>query len=780
MRARRARTIAIFLACLALIPGAAGAAVERRPDTRAGGSGILRQLAERPGAPVRFRRHGGKDEVIAAKAAFARALKDLREKDSRFDLRMLGDLTRSAIGAVTGAPLAGRPTAASDPAGAVHIVLAAGDMNGDGKADVFDYALDDEVSVIARRGDTGAELWRIPITGSDAIPIPMQDATGDDRDDVLMLELSEVDPAGYGDCAPLAVCFMASGQAFEWILSVRSGFDGKIAWTHTIPGLVTSQGTDASTDGAFLYTGALSALNGVIFSLPSADHNGDGNQDLVIDQLDIGNPAIYGAAYDDDTSMAALAAIFITATRATVVDGSTGATLFARASATAGLSFLLPAPDLTGDGTPDLLWDEDTYTSPVGVCSWPQPEPDGACVGQAVERRAADLIDGSTFQTVWSADLGGYGWVWPAGGDADGDGLDDLIFLGPTDDGPVSSLIKGTTGEVVWTSPDIALGVVSLPGGDPIVSTVLPVFSDTTYGHDQMRRRGVDGSLISSTHHEVDLPTDAFDLFIVADFWVVPDADDDGGADTLSQLTIDANEFAAHLWVERGSDGAEIFIRSGVGAPFAVPFADMDGDGNSDILDITATAHRHSFDLTLTGRSLLSGGQIWRRDQAVFRDAFVWLERSDDLTGQGGADLLSSWVQVPDGGVLESMIEGIEQSDGSTPWRLGADLSVPPPSATGGIGGTVTGGGAPFSGACVFANAVDGSESAVTLAKADGSYTVAELADGDYIVQFADCFFDAYAAEWWDDAAEFEDATPVSVVGGAVAAGVDADLMERS
>ena len=59
---------------------------------------------------------------------------------------------------------------------------------------------------------------------------------------------------------------------------------------------------------------------------------------------------------------------------------------------------------------------------------------------------------------------------------------------------------------------------------------------------------------------------------------------------------------------------------------------------------------------------------------------------------------------------------------------------------------------------------------------ADGTYAVEGLDDGDYLVWFATVnHAGALRAEWWDDAEDMDDATPIRVEGGAVA-GIDPEL----
>jgi hypothetical protein len=56
-----------------------------------------------------------------------------------------------------------------------------------------------------------------------------------------------------------------------------------------------------------------------------------------------------------------------------------------------------------------------------------------------------------------------------------------------------------------------------------------------------------------------------------------------------------------------------------------------------------------------------------------------------------------------------------------------------------------------------------------------GAYDVSGLPTGDYVVEFYD-LYEYHLPEFWDDAATFAEATPVSVTAGATVAGTDAEL----
>ena len=99
-------------------------------------------------------------------------------------------------------------------------------------------------------------------------------------------------------------------------------------------------------------------------------------------------------------------------------------------------------------------------------------------------------------------------------------------------------------------------------------------------------------------------------------------------------------------------------------------------------------------------------------------------------------------------------------------------------AANGQITGTVTGpGGAPVPGASVSAYPTDcdnGCSSYGSSMAADGSYVVADLPPGSYLLLFQAGF--GYLAEYYDNALEPEGATEVMVTAGSTVTGINAQL----
>lgn len=95
----------------------------------------------------------------------------------------------------------------------------------------------------------------------------------------------------------------------------------------------------------------------------------------------------------------------------------------------------------------------------------------------------------------------------------------------------------------------------------------------------------------------------------------------------------------------------------------------------------------------------------------------------------------------------------------------------------GGISGSVTdAGGMPIGGIVVRLFDADGFSEDEIITQADGSYLFEDLYNGTYVVQFAD-LTDTYLTVFYEDAATFDAATPITV-SDAVVSGIDATLAQ--
>ncbi len=103
------------------------------------------------------------------------------------------------------------------------------------------------------------------------------------------------------------------------------------------------------------------------------------------------------------------------------------------------------------------------------------------------------------------------------------------------------------------------------------------------------------------------------------------------------------------------------------------------------------------------------------------------------------------------------------------------DLSIElAPAGT--ISGTVTNGTDPLDGGFVSVTTASGERvpGGFAIVAADGTYTVTNLAAGNYLVEFSS--FDGYGSQWYSGSSSQASATPVTVVAGSDTSGVDAVL----
>ena len=98
----------------------------------------------------------------------------------------------------------------------------------------------------------------------------------------------------------------------------------------------------------------------------------------------------------------------------------------------------------------------------------------------------------------------------------------------------------------------------------------------------------------------------------------------------------------------------------------------------------------------------------------------------------------------------------------------------------GSISGTVSDAAfAPLADICVSADPVGDGIGGGATSVANGSYTIAGLDPGSYVIKFSDCGSSAHATEFYDDSADAAGADPVAVAREQDVAGIDASLQEN-
>lgn len=569
------------------------------------------------------------------------------------------------------------------------VPFGAGDLDGDGRADLLTWWSGDEGLVLdAQRGSDGSLLWSRPVDGDGALVFPAyRDLTGDGADDLLVDvftfdgESSRSD-AGYDYAA-----------RFTQAYGVASGADGGVLWRRDTAGSVKESYRYTADPLGLQWEESLTVeLDNLVLPLLSEDLTGDGSGDLAVNEISLrftgtasGTDAVVAGADTMETSLRST-------TRGLAVDGRTGDAEQRRTVAqTAGLSYLVPVGDLTGTGAGDLLWATETV-----------PDHSSSCVGVLMHRtcdgRSEDdpevvleRLDGRTGVTLWTTrDAGGDIYVFPLAADADGDGVDDL-GLESYADGRLL-VVSGADGAVLWERADerqAFLAGVERRGGQGVATLVAfdVRFPSDPLDDSAVRAQAIvtrvdagTGGQLSETRHEVPVaspPDDTafgwFGLSIYAG--ALTDAGGDGGQELLlgsssAAGSYDPVEEEAHAgssrsWtrVESLSDGAALLEETSEDERYLLPYGDLDGDGRTDVVREVVVDRTTSVDATAL--RLTDGEELWR-----FTGDFWQLPRpAGDQDGLAGEELMV--VADTDAGPVVRSLRG---ADLGLRWELPAKL----------------------------------------------------------------------------------------------------------
>lgn len=781
---------ASLIVLLLLVPTGGQAASPRRSSDVSERALRTMQLLEGISKPdARFRSDRGRTQPGAERLQ-AIIARHMTSKAAALSPRNYARVVQDALEAA-GLDVVGTAGHMEGPSTAdVRFALGAGDLNGDRADDVVElrtrYDIETgeaiESTLLARRGQDARRMWSRSLTAYDTIVIAPGDLTGDRRADLLTLELFIEEGSFDGTCVEL-VCLSAGAGRFRWLLELRSGMTGRPVWSRGYDSTVVQGIADAfvPTEQLFAFgvAGVVTATNAFVIPAIGGDHDGDGTPDVVMNAIDFGEAFGFGDAYNETALVFGLADVIVTGTTAEIVRGRNGRVIYERVMPVhPGVAFLWPLGDAVGDATTDLVLEEVVIAGPIGGCVFAGGIEECPFANSVTVN--AELLDGETFETAWTQSHGGpggYGFYLSVGGDADGDGKVDLIFLSFGNDGDTSIMVSGASGEELWRRSGYVLGALGVdPSGTPLMLAVEETFDFSAWVFDLVRLDGRTGEEVSRTSHRFEISGDWWEIFILGELWLLPDADHDGVTDAFVQVTVYAGpSVTVDSVVESGASGAELFTRHADRELFGIPLGDLDGSGSTDLLDVDVVYHRNSLDLGLGGTSLPDGAGMWNSLLRLY-PSFGFLDAGGDLDRDGGEDILISIFQETPSR-FESAIRAISGDDGDTVWQLGS-LSVPPLPGTASISGTITGEGNPFFAACVFVNDVDGNWIGTEIASTStGAYVIPELDPGSYKLEFASCGFDPFTAEWWDDKPDFDSADVITLADGEAVTGIDADLV---
>lgn len=798
---RRARGLIALVVVLAAATGRAPAA-----PAASGGTdpATARRFIERTAPPGTWRMHrdrGGRNPAIEGMRAPPTSFLRRRVTDEK-TLRNSATLTgalREALKAATGtripdlAAIVGQRRSqqrtAADQASTEtdDFVIAGGDFDGDGHADAihFTFTYDTETydlidaSLVARRGADGAELWRRDIRDIDDLIVPEGDIDGDGRDDLVLIHFNVHTDGLQDQCVPFAACVITEDATYTWTIEMTSGASGAAVWQKSYEGHLSAAGAfDAAPTPTWNDLAAVDGTNLLVFPILGGDYDGDGHPDLVVDSYDV--TLVFGFHYAGALVADALVveSAFLESMRGEVLDGEDGRQLFARATDKRPDDVaLLPMGDAVGDPTPDLLLTTARSLQPVAACVFALV---GSCAARDASALSIEVIDGASHATAWTVEVEPHGYVVPAGVDLNGDGAEDVVSIQINDDFEFeTTAISGANGSTMWTRAGMLFASIGARPGTThqLVLVIEDNFFEASTDLEIrfIRLDGADGSEVFRTTQAISLSENSA---LYADIFPLDDADGDGALELVTQyFTYDYGTEAVTTGstVESGAQGRVLLDRVQDGIAYVVPGGDMDGDGLTELIDLTLSLHRLSVDVTARDLDVLNGSSSWTTSNSYFADSYLSIDPIGDVAGDGGDDAIINAAQFTNG-TFEMQADVVEQRTGETLWSLGDVLTAPPAPGSSAIAGTITtDGGEPAYGACAHAVRIDGADFGYAYTRDDGSYLVNELPAGDYKIEFADCW-GGYIPEWYNSQPSFETADVVVVPDATTVAGIDGSL----
>ena len=428
---------------------------------------------------------------------------------------------------------------------------AAGDLDGDGKADVLVHSATAE-TVIAKRGYDGEQLWEESVTGtgSSLSAKAAGDLDGDGRADVLVY-FNKYDKF--------------SDKTKGTVIAKR-GYDGEHLWEESVTG-----GTGGSQ---------MILVGNIASASIAGDLNGDGKEDILV-QL---------SEYNEDTGE-------ITA-KVIAKRGYDGEQLWGLHATKTGASLSAKAAgDLVGDGRGDVL----LKVSTIEFDFTRFPPASGSASVIAVQGYDGKQLWEESVTGTWEFDISA-----DRAGDLDGDGKEDVLVYDATTETVIAK--RGYDGKHLWAesvtetgSSLLASAAGDLDGdgkGDVLVCTYEDDYATDTTTATVIAKRGYDGEHLweeSVTGADIfaqsagDLDGDGKGDVLVRT------AEYDSATDTRSEKVIAKRGYdGTHLWTAE-SDGS-IWVTGPLWGP--VPWdlleligsgqmgrpADLNGDGIANIL----------------------------------------------------------------------------------------------------------------------------------------------------------------------------------------------------
>lgn len=529
------------------------------------------------------------------------------------DAAGLAAVVFEAAGASDGFAAAGEPT----------IALPVGDLTGDARADALLLSrtiAGDAYAIEGVAGESGVPQWSRSWSGIDGLaPFAVPDATGDDRDDLLVLTLAMSTPQETTRCA-LVACVVRTSWTHAWGLTLVSGATGADAWSRSWPGGASVTFVDSFLGGVYqMYD----AQNLSLFVAPPAL---DAPWSLTVTAYDVEERGLFANV----------------ASRGEALSPG-GGTLVARGSAgSPDVGYLFPAGDAVGSAAGDLVWEVERLVETPG------PRPYGTRV---------EMIDGALFSTAWLRELDGPASpiLLPAGGDLDGDARADLLLwtYGDVD------VLSGADGERPWASPRRGIPFVVPPvGGGPGHDLVL-VTDAAPQGYPVWTFARVDGAtgrvLLASTATFPSYRASATGYAVADDrILLVHLYMDDVGYRTAWRVEDVAT---AHARLTDDRAGIQAMLVAG----------DLDGDGGEDLARVTLDFRApEGFALGLAGLDGVDERWSFREAYPSLPGIYAWT--AVDVAGGPGDDVLLSVIRAGSEGVA-SRLRVLDGATGAVAWQ---------------------------------------------------------------------------------------------------------------
>ena len=478
------------------------------------------------------------------------------------------------------------------------------DATGDGLADVAGFHLNFDTGtteLLVLDGATGETVFTTPRTDFTGWTVfAVSDRSGDGITDLIQLRLVEeqsgstcVEDAGGYDCT--------FDETFTWAVDLVSGADGAILRSRTQDGYF--RGYDRADAAGYAYH--IEALNLRPAPEPTGDHDGDG-----IDELIVVDEQIVISGSDDSPRSADID------TTATVLDAGWSALATFQALDRPTFPYLRRAGDLTGDGTPELVWSTsiDLGFRIDSDCPGTLPEAVEELLGMCSTRSMyeaearVEVIDGTDFSVIQDLRVrdgdGSFLHAFPVvHQDLDDDGAADLRLYTWDFERTETMVLDAGTGEVRWqhASEDVlgsgqALDLdgdgetelvmrgtlsssSSSPTSESTTSTFFQTVLDGATGEEEARQAvsvskpyAADGwVLFFGFLREVDLNGDGIPDPVFRD--VVGDYDAD--SETMRYETVlrvlDATDIERPALVNRDAPGIRVFTTTVMPAAPALP-----------------------------------------------------------------------------------------------------------------------------------------------------------------------------------------------------------------